>query len=55
MRYTSRTLIDLIAEIRRVGFSIIWIGHVVHALVTRSDRLLVFHNACSAKMAIREW
>jgi branched-chain amino acid transport system ATP-binding protein len=44
MRYTCRTLIDLIAEIRRGGFGIIWIEHVVHTLVTSIDRLLVFHN-----------
>jgi len=44
MRYTCRTLIDLIVEIRRGVVSIIWIEHVVHALVTGSDRLLVFYN-----------
>jgi len=44
MRYTFRILIDLIAEIRRGGFSIIWIEHLVHAVVTSIDRLLVLHN-----------
>jgi branched-chain amino acid transport system ATP-binding protein len=44
MRYRCRALIDLIAENRRGGFSIIWIEHVVHALVTSIDRLLVFHS-----------
>jgi branched-chain amino acid transport system ATP-binding protein len=37
-------LIDLIADIRRGGVSIIWIEHVVHALVASIDRLLVLHN-----------
>jgi len=37
-------LIDLIAEIRRGGVSIIWIEHVVHALLASIDRLLVLHN-----------
>ena len=37
-------LIDLIAEIRRGGVSIVWIEHVVHALLASIDRLLVLHN-----------
>jgi branched-chain amino acid transport system ATP-binding protein len=37
-------LIGLIAEIRRSGTSIIWIEHVVHALLASIDRLLVLHN-----------
>jgi len=37
-------LIDLIADIRRRGVSIIWIEHVVHALLASVDRLLVLHN-----------
>jgi branched-chain amino acid transport system ATP-binding protein len=42
--HECRTLIDLIAEIRRGGVSIVWIEHVVHALVASIDRLLVLHN-----------
>jgi branched-chain amino acid transport system ATP-binding protein len=38
------TLIDLIADIRRAGVSIVWIEHVVHALLASIDRLLVLHN-----------
>jgi len=30
--------------VRRQGVSIIWIEHVVHALVASIDRLLVLHN-----------
>jgi branched-chain amino acid transport system ATP-binding protein len=37
-------LVELIAEIRRGGVSIIWIEHVVHALLASIDRLLVLHN-----------
>jgi branched-chain amino acid transport system ATP-binding protein len=37
-------LIELIREVRASGVSIIWIEHVVHALVASIDRLLVLHN-----------
>ena len=37
-------LIGLIADIRRGGVSIVWIEHVVHALLASIDRLLVLHN-----------
>jgi branched-chain amino acid transport system ATP-binding protein len=37
-------LVDLIRELRRTGVSIIWIEHVVHALVAAVDRLLVLHG-----------
>jgi branched-chain amino acid transport system ATP-binding protein len=37
-------LIDLIADVRRGGVSIVWIEHVVHALLASIDRLLVLHN-----------
>jgi len=36
-------LVDLIQQIRRSGVSIIWIEHVVHALVAVVDRLVVLH------------
>jgi branched-chain amino acid transport system ATP-binding protein len=39
-----QTLISLIADIRRGGVSIIWIEHVVHALLATVDRLVVLHN-----------
>jgi branched-chain amino acid transport system ATP-binding protein len=38
------TLIDLIREVKQSGVSIIWIEHVVHALIASIDRLLVLHN-----------
>jgi branched-chain amino acid transport system ATP-binding protein len=37
-------LVDLIRDIRRSDISIIWIEHVVHALVALVDRLLVLHG-----------
>ena len=39
-----QTLVGLIADIRRGGVSIIWIEHVVHALLASVDRLVVLHN-----------
>jgi branched-chain amino acid transport system ATP-binding protein len=37
-------LVDLIKAVRKQGVSIIWIEHVVHALLAVVDRLLVLHN-----------
>jgi len=37
-------LVDLIRNIRRLGVSIIWIEHVVHALIAIVDRLVVLHG-----------
>jgi branched-chain amino acid transport system ATP-binding protein len=42
--HECRALIELIGEVRRHGVSIIWIEHVVHALIAGIDRLLVLHN-----------
>jgi branched-chain amino acid transport system ATP-binding protein len=39
-----QTLIALIREIRHHGVSIVWIEHVVHALLATVDRLVVLHN-----------
>jgi len=36
-------LVELIRDTRRSGVSIIWIEHVVHALVALVDRLVVLH------------
>jgi branched-chain amino acid transport system ATP-binding protein len=38
------TLIALIKDVRRGGVSIIWIEHIVHALVSTVDRLVVLHG-----------
>jgi len=37
-------LVTLIGDIRRTGVSIIWIEHVVHALLAVVDRLVVLHG-----------
>jgi branched-chain amino acid transport system ATP-binding protein len=37
-------LVDLIKSVRAGGVPIIWIEHVVHALLAIVDRLLVLHN-----------
>ena len=37
-------LVALIGEVRRAGVAIIWIEHIVHALVASVDRLLVLHG-----------
>src|SRR5215475_11965996 len=37
-------LVDLIKAVRKEGVSIIWIEHVVHALLAVVDRLVVLHN-----------
>ena len=37
-------LVDLIRDIRRSGVSIVWIEHVVYALVALVDRLVVLHG-----------
>jgi branched-chain amino acid transport system ATP-binding protein len=42
--HECQALIALIGEIRRSGVAIVWIEHVVHALLASIDRLLVLHN-----------
>jgi branched-chain amino acid transport system ATP-binding protein len=37
-------LVALIQGLRRTGISIIWIEHVVHALIAVVDRLVVLHG-----------
>jgi branched-chain amino acid transport system ATP-binding protein len=37
-------LVALIKDVRQAGVSIIWIEHVVHALVATVDRLVVLHG-----------
>jgi branched-chain amino acid transport system ATP-binding protein len=38
------TLVALIRDVRAGGISIVWIEHVVHALLSAIDRLLVLHG-----------
>jgi branched-chain amino acid transport system ATP-binding protein len=37
-------LLELIEQVQRSGVSIIWIEHVLHALTSAIDRLIVLHN-----------
>jgi branched-chain amino acid transport system ATP-binding protein len=37
-------LVELIKDVRKSGVSIIWIEHIVHALVSVVDRLAVLHG-----------
>jgi len=39
-----QVLIELVRDVKRKGVSIIWIEHVVHALLASVERLLVLHN-----------
>jgi branched-chain amino acid transport system ATP-binding protein len=42
--HECQSLVELIHSIRRDGVSIIWIEHIVHALVAVVDRLAVLHG-----------
>ncbi|HYQ08626.1 MAG TPA: ABC transporter ATP-binding protein [Xanthobacteraceae bacterium] len=42
--HECQALIALIGEIKASGVSIVWIEHIVHALLASIDRLLVLHN-----------
>jgi branched-chain amino acid transport system ATP-binding protein len=41
--HEAEALVNLIREIKRTGVTIIWIEHVVHALLAVADRLLVIN------------
>jgi len=38
-----RTLIDLIRQLRSEGMTIMWIEHIVHALLAVVDRIVAIH------------
>jgi len=42
--HECQALVDLIKNVRATGVSIIWIEHVVHALLAAIDRLVVLHE-----------
>jgi branched-chain amino acid transport system ATP-binding protein len=42
--HECQALVALIKDVRSTGVSIIWIEHVVHALLAAVDRLLVLHG-----------
>ena len=44
VEHETAALVDLIKDVRATGVSIIWIEHVVHALIAVVDRLVVLHG-----------
>ena len=52
IEHETAALIALIKEVRASGVSIIWIEHVVHALVVAVDRLVVLHDGETLPKAI---
>ena len=44
VEHETAALVDLINDVRSTGVSIIWIEHVVHALIAVVDRLVVLHG-----------
>jgi branched-chain amino acid transport system ATP-binding protein len=43
VEHETAALVALVKEVRATGVSIVWIEHVVHALVAAVDRLVVLH------------
>jgi branched-chain amino acid transport system ATP-binding protein len=44
VEHETAALVALVREVRASGVSIVWIEHVVHALVAAVDRLVVLHG-----------
>jgi branched-chain amino acid transport system ATP-binding protein len=44
VEHECAALVELIRELRKAGLSIIWIEHVVHALLAVIDHLVVLHG-----------
>jgi branched-chain amino acid transport system ATP-binding protein len=44
VEHETAALVDLINDVRQTGVSIVWIEHVVHALIAVVDRLVVLHG-----------
>ena len=44
VEHETAALVDLINDVRATGISIVWIEHVVHALIAVVDRLVVLHG-----------
>ena len=49
VEHETAALVDLINDVRATGITIVWIEHVVHALLAVVDRLVVLH--CGALIA----
>jgi branched-chain amino acid transport system ATP-binding protein len=44
VEHETAALVSLVKEVRASGVSIIWIEHIVHALIAAVDRLVVLHG-----------
>ena len=44
LQHETAALVELIKDVRETGVSIVWIEHVVHALIAAVDRLVVLHG-----------
>ena len=44
IEHETAALVQLVKEVRASGVSIIWIEHIVHALIAAVDRLVVLHG-----------
>jgi branched-chain amino acid transport system ATP-binding protein len=44
VEHETAALVELVKEVRAGGVSIVWIEHIVHALVEAVDRLVVLHG-----------
>jgi branched-chain amino acid transport system ATP-binding protein len=44
IEHETAALVALVKDVRATGISIIWIEHVVHALIAAVDRLVVLHG-----------
>ena len=44
VEHETAALVELVKQVRASGVSIIWIEHIVHALIAAVDRLVVLHS-----------
>ena len=44
IEHETATLVELVKRVRATGISIVWIEHIVHALIAAVDRLVVLHG-----------
>jgi branched-chain amino acid transport system ATP-binding protein len=44
VEHETAALVELVRQLRATGVSIIWIEHIVHALIAAVDRLVVLHG-----------
>ena len=44
VEHETAALVELVKQVRATGVSVVWIEHVVHALIAAVDRLVVLHG-----------